>query len=609
MRRRWSINTLLLAGMGGLLFGGVLVSTMVSEQVLSEANGRRDLLIYYSQIHGHSQDQLLAMVNQEVGLAGYLATGDRRFLEPYARGKEEQRAAATSLDIKLRTEDRALLGDSIESFQRAGAEWQVAFADPNLAGREDGPLANLPQVLVDGKNRFDRIRAAHVKLADNIRLAADTVVGGANFRIQRARWIGHGVTALLMLLGVSLIRLLLRHTAKPLIELERKASAHEPFPAASPDVRVREVALLQHALHDLDRTGRARESERVRAASSASAFNAFGKYAQEQVDENELQASLGRAIDDTFAPDETQILVHNAARHRLERSFPEPIPSEEVGLHPILAEPMRCRAVRTQSIVNVDADSPTACFCSLGVPKQGSYCCMPMFAATGLVGVVNLKSNDKGHFNRERVEVGRGYVAVASTALSSIRLLASTRERALRDSLTGAYNRVFLSEYLSKQISLVSRGKRPLAVLVCDLDHFKQVNDRHGHQVGDRALVAFSALLHHSVRNGDAVVRFGGEEFVVVLVETDLVGARTVAERIRSGAENINVSNGSEAVGAIVRTSIGIATYPNHGVDEASLIGAADRALYQAKREGRNRVVVASAPTTTDTPVLRLAER
>jgi len=412
--------------------------------------------------------------------------------------------------------------------------------------------------------------------------------------------------------GAFLIRALLRQTARPLAELERRASAHEPFAAPPPEVRVRELAGLQQALHDLDRTARERERARAQAHARAVGFNAFGEFVQQLVDENELHQALARTLDDTMAPEKLQIMVRNASRNRLEVTWPTPMPSDEISHHPILTEPMRCRAVRTLRAVSADASGSLACACPLGVPKEGSYCCVPMVAAGELVGIVNMQASEPGRFPREAQEAGQGYINFASTTLSSIRLIASTRERALRDSLTNAYNRAFLSEYLAKQLSIASRRRRPLAVLVCDLDHFKQVNDCYGHQVGDRALVAFSALLHHAVRSGDAVIRYGGEEFVVVLVDTDLAGAQIVAERIRTGAEHIIVNNGAEVVGAIVRTSIGVAAYPSHGADETALIAAADRAVYKAKREGRNKVVVADDTPfagTAEMPTLRVVDR
>ena len=171
MRRRWSINTLLLAGMGGLLFGGVLVSATVSEQVLSEANGRRDLLIYYSQIHDHSQDQLLGMVNQEVGLGGYLATGDRRFLEPYARGKEEQRGDSENLlqgvELTYRSLLQLLTRQSVVEIQALGQPFDPSIHEAvRRVPTSDKPPGTVVDVYQKGYMLKDRmLRPAMVAVA------------------------------------------------------------------------------------------------------------------------------------------------------------------------------------------------------------------------------------------------------------------------------------------------------------------------------------------------------------------------------------------------------------------------------------------------------------
>jgi diguanylate cyclase (GGDEF)-like protein len=613
VHRRWSIRTLLLVGMGGLLVGAVAVSVVITEQVLAVSDTRRDLLGRYARANAYAREHLIGLIDAQVGVRGYLASGDRRFLESYERGKQEESASRRELEGELDGSDRAALSGSLEELQQATSDWRMGYAEYQLRERDRGPLPDLPVALIQGQTMFDRVRAAHADLTEKLGAVAEVARIRADRRLQEARFIGHGATALLFVLGALLIRALLRHTARPLIELERKATAQEPFTAPPPTVRMREIAGLQQALHNLDKTARERERARAQATARAGGFNAFGEYVQQLVDEHELHQALSRSLDDTASPDKLQVMVRNASKNRLEVMWPHALPPDEAAQHPILAEPMRCRAVRTLRTVTIDADAALACACPLGVPAEGSYCCVPMIAATELVGIVNMQSGEKGHFTREAQEASQGYINFASTTLSTIRLIASTRERALRDSLTGAYNRAFLSEYLSKQIAVAARRKRPLAVLVCDLDHFKQVNDNHGHQVGDRALVAFAALLHHAVRVGDAVIRYGGEEFVVILVDTDLAGAQIVAERIRGGAESIVVDNGTETVGAIVRTSIGVAAYPQHGADETALIGAADRAVYRAKREGRNRVIVATdvlaSVQAEDAPVLRIADR
>jgi diguanylate cyclase (GGDEF)-like protein len=124
-----------------------------------------------------------------------------------------------------------------------------------------------------------------------------------------------------------------------------------------------------------------------------------------------------------------------------------------------------------------------------------------------------------------------------------------------------------------------------------DLDHLKRLNDSFGHAVGDRALVAAVGALQRSVRSSDAVVRYGGEELAVVLVDTDVDGAVDAAERARRAIADVVLPTDKGPVG--VRASIGVAAYPRHGADQAGLFAAADEALYRAKAQGRNRVVAA----------------
>jgi diguanylate cyclase (GGDEF)-like protein len=217
-----------------------------------------------------------------------------------------------------------------------------------------------------------------------------------------------------------------------------------------------------------------------------------------------------------------------------------------------------------------------------------------MLAAGELVGVTNLQSDDPEHFTPARIQTVQGYTGFASATASSLRLISATRERALRDGLTGAYNRAFLGEYLAKAVALARRRSSPLAVLMVDLDHFKKINDQHGHLVGDQAIVALARCLQAQTRASDAVVRYGGEEFAVLLIDVTPERAAQTAERIRGAVESTHVSFGGVQYGDLLRASIGIAMFPEHGTDEQSLVAAADAALYRAKRAGRNRVTLAT---------------
>ncbi len=165
-------------------------------------------------------------------------------------------------------------------------------------------------------------------------------------------------------------------------------------------------------------------------------------------------------------------------------------------------------------------------------------------------------------------------------------------EMATRDPLTGLFNRREMSRLLEEELDRARRYQRPMAVLWVDFDHFKDVNDTFGHAAGDSVLRSISRLLLGSVRSVDAIGRFGGEEFVIVLPEMDLEEARDTAERLRCKvAEKPQpLGNGQEVPLTI---SVGVAVYPDHGQTASTLCAAADKAMYLAKQRGRNCVAMA----------------
>jgi two-component system cell cycle response regulator len=168
------------------------------------------------------------------------------------------------------------------------------------------------------------------------------------------------------------------------------------------------------------------------------------------------------------------------------------------------------------------------------------------------------------------------------------------KQLALHDQLTGAYNRGYLDRQLSKEIQRSWRYKHPLSIIICDIDHFKAVNDRYGHQVGDQVLIEFVNRMNRSIRDeNDWVARYGGEEFVIVLPETNPGGCMIVAERIRRliSATPVMFQGGSVSV----TVSFGAITIEDTGQIEEmtidAILGKADECLYRAKDSGRNRVV------------------
>ncbi|RMF18808.1 MAG: GGDEF domain-containing protein [Gammaproteobacteria bacterium] len=178
-------------------------------------------------------------------------------------------------------------------------------------------------------------------------------------------------------------------------------------------------------------------------------------------------------------------------------------------------------------------------------------------------------------------------------ALQNLHLRERLRDQSIRDSLTGLYNRRFLDDRLNTEISRCERNETPLAVLLIDVDYFKNINDTWGHPVGDRVLIKLAALMHAAVRESDLVCRYGGEEFVMVLPDITPDQAIERAESLRQRVEETAFIIDEEGNRLDLTISIGVAWYPDMGHKGGQLIRAADIALYRAKRGGRNRVEVA----------------
>ena len=173
-------------------------------------------------------------------------------------------------------------------------------------------------------------------------------------------------------------------------------------------------------------------------------------------------------------------------------------------------------------------------------------------------------------------------------------LQAELREQAIRDPLTGLYNRRYLDETLDRELARAARENYQVSFMVSDIDHFKKVNDTYGHHAGDLVLKNLADQLTSNARVGDIICRYGGEEFLVILPDVSTDIAQQIAERARNAfQESRIIIDGNIEVQATL--SCGIATFPQHGIKSADLIVAADRAMYQAKSEGRNRVAIFQA--------------
>ena len=257
----------------------------------------------------------------------------------------------------------------------------------------------------------------------------------------------------------------------------------------------------------------------------------------------------------------------------------------------ILIRNETCRARRTGHIVNSVA-TPDICFAFRPPSDQEGYkhICFPIIQSGTVGSVLQLVAGPDEH---ERVDALVPYVSVylreAAPVLEAKRLTETLRESNLRDPMTGLHNRRFLEESVDMLIAQAQRHKTPMAFMMLDLDYFKMVNDTYGHDAGDAVLKALAKVLTQSVRSSDYVIRYGGEEFLILLQETDAATAVEVAEKIRKAVEELKV----QVSGALLQKtiSIGIAGYPDDSDTFWQGVKFADVALYHAKDTGRNRVV------------------
>jgi len=250
--------------------------------------------------------------------------------------------------------------------------------------------------------------------------------------------------------------------------------------------------------------------------------------------------------------------------------------------------PETLRALETQDTVIIDTEDPAADPAEVQLLVRDGHrilAMIPLVAKGQSIGIVELMSRTAITWSDERLELARTMANEAAMALENARLYEDARKRADRDPLTGFYNHRFLHERLGEEVVRSQRARRPLSVLMLDLDDFKLVNDTFGHLFGDRVLTFTAELIRSTLRASDIAARYGGDEFAVILPETDADDARRTAERILEAFRD-RPFVGEQRGPVPLAASIGVATFPDDGRTATELIAAADTALYAVKRAG-----------------------
>ena len=221
------------------------------------------------------------------------------------------------------------------------------------------------------------------------------------------------------------------------------------------------------------------------------------------------------------------------------------------------------------------------------------YACLPLMARGEVLGLLHVRlcEADGARALAAVRELASMVAEVLSLSIWNIRLRESLSDQAIKDSLTGLYNRAFMEEALQREIYRAGRNKSHVGVIMVDVDRFKRFNDEYGHEAGDLVLAELATLLKWRLRKGDVVCRFGGEEFVLILPGSSQYDTLERAGQLQNSIRGLHVTLGGQDLGAAT-VSMGVAVYPENGVKGPDLIRAADVALYQAKQEGRDRIVV-----------------
>ena len=520
---------------------------------------------------------------------GYVFNRHADSLTFYDRAVADGSADANVLaDLEASNPDRAAEVDQIHAeFGLMQKQWAL----PLIAKVRSGAAFDANALLLDGQTRMTLIRSQLLKLRTEVSeqnvgemLEAETV-------IRRMLVVGVGLAIFLGAILLLLTGLVTRLIVAPVYQLIRASEqvGRGNFTPILPPMLDNEFGTLSRSFSQMTAALR-REREEL------ASLNRFSEAVNQCTSELEVYDLLLHALKERFQPPQVIIFKLNETANYLEVAATlAPLP-KEVAAWPVIDEPHNCKAIRTgHAFVVNDVRVKALCPSKFALPTEGSYYCGPLITGGIVIGSVRMQGATD-LWTPERQRLLESYLSGAASALSNLRLLERMKHQANVDVLTGLHNRRFLEDYAQKLFAIARRRQQPLGIIMLDLDHFKSFNDTYGHELGDRILRHFARTITTSMRDTNLAVRYGGEEFLILLPDTNLKACTLVAERIRKAVMSMVVPSNTEAPLPRLTVSLGVAVFPEHGQTLKEVIQASDKAMYQSKRLGRNRVTAAAIP-------------
>lgn len=537
-------------------------------------------------------DAHTGMLDQETGLRGYLSTGQDQFLQPYHDGQAEVGAGDSRLQVEV-AQDTSLL-DGYVAVRLAQDDWISKWA--SVAA--DSPGNNSPSFLAGGKQLFDVYRAAESRLGSNLqaRIAhaqnASSIVGFGGLLVEFP--IGVAGAMLWWRSRRRLRRGVVGPVSSILATLKRLedgdfflTSGQAEGPAELQEISTRLTAITVRLQSARD-VSRRREEEAAQHAARLRRIVDMGReiagslnlrYVLQAVSHSVLGVGCGTRCVIWLTDDSHGTLVPLYDSKGLK--------GRVVGLEPVqMGDQVVGKAARFGRLVGPEPVShPDA-------PEPWDHAlAVPMIVGARVVGVIEVGDNGAVSLPNHVLELIDTLSSQAATAIEAARLYERAEHQSRTDALTLLPNRHDLDTTLANEVSRAERYGRSLAVAMLDLDHFKSVNDTFGHARGDDVLQETASVMRSVIRDVDTIYRYGGEEFLVVMPETSSASALELCERIRLAVfGRVVLPDGRR-----LTVSAGVAGYPDHAQTPATLVNAADEALYRAKHAGRDRVVASTA--------------